>query len=95
MIKYVYGYNHYGKRDKMINDYMVETICPRCELIKTQEYVIQYDIKRGRLAFAKDLIETFAEDIMKYVRNNNIGEYKTNQQYVRMKELFHGYVVID
>ena len=35
MIKYVYGYNHYGKRDKMINDYMVETICPRCELIKT------------------------------------------------------------
>ena len=37
---------------------------------------------------------SFVEDIMKYVRNEE-GEYKTNQQYVGMKELFRGHVVRD
>ena len=35
MIKCVYGYNHYGQRDAMINEEMVEAICPRCEMIET------------------------------------------------------------
>ena len=51
-------------------------------------------MKKGRPEFAKDLIETlmknkskevdeeeiisFVEDIMKFVRNNDDGDYKTN-----------------
>jgi len=110
MLKCVYGYNHYGQRDAMINDYMVEAICPRCEMIETWEHVLKCnENKKGRPAFAEDLIETlikntskevnedeiftFVEDIMKYVRNEEEGEYKSNQQYVGMKELFRGYIV--
>ena len=43
----------------------------------------------------EDMVISFVEDIMKYAWDNDIGEYKTNQQYVGMKELFHGYVVKD
>ena len=110
MIKCAHGYNHYGQRDAMINENMVEATCPRCEMIETWEHVVQCrENSRGRKAFAKDLVEklmkkkpkevkeevvmSFVEDIMKYVRNEEEGEYKTNQQYVGMKELFRGYVV--
>ena len=31
MIKYAYGFNHYGLREVMINNNMVESICPRYE----------------------------------------------------------------
>ena len=75
---------------------MVNTICLRCELIKTWEHVMQCTMnKRRRLAFTKGLIKTslknkpkntkedvvisFVEDIMKYARDNDTGEYKTNQ----------------
>ena len=35
------------------------------------------------------------EDIIKYVRDEEGGDYKTNKQYIGMKELFHGYIVRD
>ena len=94
----------------MINDYIVEARCPRCEMIETWEHVLQCnENKKGRPVFVKDLMETliknkskevnedeimsFVEDIMKYARNEQEGDYKSNQQYVGMKELFRGYVV--
>ena len=94
----------------MINDYIVEARCPRCEMIETWEHVLQCnENKKGRPAFVKDLMETliknkskevnedeimsFVEDIMKYARNEQEGDYKSNQQYVGMKEIFRGYVV--
>ena len=32
MIKCIYGYNHFGKRDAMINKNMVDSTCPRCDI---------------------------------------------------------------
>ena len=79
----------------MINEYMVETTCPRCNLIEMQEHVLhQNENKKGRPEFAKDLIKTlfkkklkevkedemmsFAEDIVKYARDDENGKYKSN-----------------
>jgi len=110
MIKCVYGYNHYGQRDVMINDEMIESRCPRCDMIETWEHVVQCnETKNRRPEFVRDLMETlmkkksnevdedeiisFVEDIMKFIRNNEDGDYKTNQQYIGMKELFRGYIV--
>ena len=38
---------------------------------------------------------SFAEDILRYLENEEDKEYEMNQQYVGMQELFRGYVVID
>ena len=112
MLKCVYGCNHYSQHDAMINDYIVEARCPRCEMIETWEHVLQCnENKKGRPAFVKDLMETliknkskevnedkimsFVEDIMKYAQNEQEGDYKSNQQYVGMQELFRRYIVID
>ena len=35
MIKCSYRYNHYSLRDALINDNMIEAICPRCYQIET------------------------------------------------------------
>ena len=37
----------------------------------------------------------FIEDILRYAENEEEEEYKMNQQYAGMQELFRGYVVID
>ena len=112
MIKRIYRYNYFGQRDAMINEYMVEATCLRCDLIETQEHVLHYnENKKGRLEFAKNLIKTlfkkkskevkedevmsFTEDIMKYARDDENGEYKSSQQYIGMRELFRRYAVKD
>jgi len=41
-----------------------------------------------------DLIMSFLEDILRYLDNEEDKDYKMNQQFVGMKELFRGYVVI-
>ena len=43
----------------------------------------------------KNVVISFAEDTMKFVRDDEQGEYKTNQQFVGMKDLFRGHVVKD
>jgi len=40
-------------------------------------------------------IMSFVEDILRYLENAEDEEFEMNQQYVGMKELFRGYVVID
>ena len=37
---------------------------------------------------------SFVEDIIRYIENKEEEEYKTNQQYVGMQELFRGYVAV-
>ena len=38
---------------------------------------------------------SFVEDVLKYIESNEDKEYEMNQQYVGIKELFCGFVVID
>ena len=40
-LKYVIGYNHYGKRYKIINFNIICSKCPRCDKEEIQEYVTQ------------------------------------------------------
>ena len=35
MIKCAHGFNHYGLREAMINNNIVEATCPRCKKIET------------------------------------------------------------
>ena len=42
MIKYIYGSNHYSKRDALINQQRVTNKCPRCNETKIQEYIVQF-----------------------------------------------------
>ena len=73
MIKCAHGCNHCGKRDAMINDHMVEAICPRCEMTETWEHVAQCkENNNGRKAFAKDLIETLMKKKPKDVTDNSV-----------------------
>ena len=65
--------NHYGKRDEIINDYMVEAICLRCKLIETWEHIMQCNAnKRRRPAFAKDLLETLLKNEPKNAKEDVI-----------------------
>ena len=41
MLKYSYRFNHYGLRDSMFNDNMVEAYCPRCKSIETWDHAVR------------------------------------------------------
>ena len=41
MIKCVHGYNHYGLRDALINNDMVEAHCLRCNRTETWDHVVK------------------------------------------------------
>ena len=85
MLKCVYGYNHYGQRDAIINENMVEEICPRCEMRETWEHVIQCsENKKGRPMFVKDLIETLMKSKPKEVAEDDIISFVEDiMKYVR------------
>ena len=42
-----------------------------------------------------NIIMSFAKDIVVYLENRDEDEYEMNQQYIRIKELFCGYIVRD
>ena len=42
-----------------------------------------------------NMIMAFCEDILRYLEEEEEDKYETNQQYIGMKELFRGYIVID
>ena len=57
MIKCAHGYNHYGLREAMINDCVVEAQCPRCEQVETWDHVIKCrETISLRKEFVKDLV---------------------------------------
>ena len=41
MIKCAHRFNHYGLREAIINNNMVESICPQCEEVETWDHVIK------------------------------------------------------
>ena len=109
MMKCAHGFNHYGLRDSLINNNMIDDSCPRCQEVETWDHVIKCKetIKLRKEFIQKILLEllknrervdvneimSFCEDILVYLENDQEVEYETNQQYVGMKELFRGYVV--
>jgi len=42
-----------------------------------------------------NLIMSFCKDILRYLESKENEEYKTNQHFIRMKDLFRGYMIID
>ena len=53
------------------------------------------DMLKNREGVKVDTIMAFCEDMLRYLENEIEEECETNQHYVRMKELFHGLVIID
>ena len=100
MLKCTHGFNHYGLRDSMFNDYMVECYCPRCECVETWEHVVKCpEIIKMREEFMKkmllemlekrnivpvDTIMEFCEDMLRYLENDTEDECETNQHYGRI-----------
>ena len=111
MIKYAHGYNHYGVRDSMFNDNMVEEYCLQCDAVETWDHVIKcsktIDIRKkfmekllmemlkNRDEVEVDEIMSFCEYILRYLENEMDKEYETNQYHVGMTELFRGYFIVD
>ena len=40
MIKFAYGFNHYGLRDTIVNENIFQATCPRCGAVETWDHVI-------------------------------------------------------
>ena len=75
-MKCTHGCNHYGQRDAMINEHMVEATCPRCEMVETWEHVTQCSENiRGRKAFAKDLVEKLIKKKPKEVKEEVVMSF--------------------
>ena len=102
MIKCLHGYNHCGLRDAMINDSMVEATCSRCESIETYNHIIKCNKIPMRKEFIAELLIELMKSksenrdadsilsfgIMRCLENTEDDEFETNQQHVRMQELF-------
>ena len=76
-------------------DHLVKCSEKRClRKVFMQDLVVTL-VKNKPEDVNEDAIISFVEDILKCIENEEKEEYETNQQYVGMKELFRGYVVID
>ena len=68
MIKCAHGHNHYGLREAMINNNMVEATCPRCEKVETWNHVIKCEKTIAlRKQFIKELVIELARNKPKEV----------------------------
>ena len=90
---------------------MIEAYCPRCDNVEMWDHVIKYnETIEIRKKFIKSLlidllkyreevnineIIAFCEDILRYLEGEENEDYKKNQHYVGMKELFRGYIIVD
>jgi len=43
IVKYAHGFNHFGLRDSMINNNMIEAYCSRFHSLETWDYVVKCD----------------------------------------------------
>ena len=88
MMKFAHGFNHYGARDEMINNKMIDAICPRCELLESWDHVIKCRATIPlRRQFIKELVvelvrkksdEVHVEEIMSFVED--ILRYLENEE---------------
>ena len=98
MLKCSHGFNHYGVRDSMFNDNMVEAYCPRCESIETWDHV-------ARCPRTIEMRKKFMQNLMLEMLKNRekvevnammpMCEDMLNQHHVGMAELFRSFVMID
>ena len=42
-LKCITGFNHYGVRNKLINNDTIDNTCPRCGALETWEHVVKCD----------------------------------------------------
>ena len=105
-MKCAHGFNHFGLRDSMINDNMVEAYCPRCESVEKWDHVVKcsetidmrktfmekllVEILKNKDEVEVNLTMSFGEDILRNLEYDTEEDYETNQQHVGMKELFRG-----
>ena len=110
IIKCAHGCNHFGLRDLMISNNMIETYCPRYQMVETWDIVKCDETMQLRKEFIEKLllqllknkgdidvneIILVCEDMLTCLENGDEDEYKMNQQFVGMQELFRGYVMSD
>ena len=111
MFKCAHGFNHYGVREPMFNDYMIDEQCPRCRAAETWDHIIKCNetIEIRKKFIEKLLIEMlknrdevdvnetipFCKDILQCLENDLEEECETNQCHVGMSELFRGRVAAD
>ena len=79
MIKCAHGFNHYGLREAMMNNNMVESTCPRCEKVETWDHVTKcQNTIELRKEFIKEIVielarnkpkEVHIEEIMSFVED--------------------------
>ena len=62
MIKYAHGYNHHRLRDAMINNYVVEAHCPRCNLVEIWDHIIKC---RETISLRKEFIKGLVVELVK------------------------------
>lgn len=108
-LKCIVGYNHHGKRNKLVNKGLTEDKCPRCEQIEDWEHVIlcqsitgmkdeylnELKSKMSKIAIHENERE-LVELIMKDIKayvHNEDAEFTTTQQLIGMDLLFKGWVV--
>ena len=105
MMKCAHGFNHYGLRDSLMSNNMIDDHCPRCQEVEAWDHVMKCkETMNLRKEFVKKLllellknrefvdvseIMSFCEDILVHLENDQEVECKTNQQCVGMMELFH------
>ena len=111
MIKCAHGFNHFGLRDSMIKDNMVEAHCLRCERVETWDHVVKcsetidirkvfvekllLEILKNKDEVEANLIMSFFKDILRCLEDGTKEDCETNQYHVGMKELFRGYAALD
>ena len=88
MIKCAHRFNHYGLREAMINNNMVETAYPRCKKIETQDHIIKCkEIIAIRKEFIKELVvelvknkpdDVYVEQIILFIED--ILRYLENEE---------------
>ena len=62
IIKCTYGYNHYGLRDALLNNNMVEERCPRCNSIETWDHVVKCT---STIEIRRNFIQTLLGKLLK------------------------------
>ena len=103
-MKWYYGCNHYGERDKLINVGTSTDECPRCSDIETWEHAVQCSKKVSNIA---DFIIKLHEDLkkiqgprvtdedlrklmedMRKFMREDLEDFEINQQVIGMEYLF-------
>ena len=62
IIKCAHGCNHYGLRDALINNNVVEANCPQCDQLETSDHVIRHS---HTIKMRREFIKELATELVK------------------------------